>query len=321
MTPFAKRVRDSAATLGEEKLISRIRVWLGAAAPRPPAGPGDDCAVVRVRGCTHLVVTTDPVVLGRHFDESTPPATVARKLLRRNLSDIAAMGGTPQFATLGWTVPERTRLGWLEAFHRALGRDALRYGVTINGGDISGGSDLAAHMTLFGTSNRRPLLRTGARIGDWIYVTGELGGSIFGRHAEFEPRLREGRWLAARKDVHCLIDVSDGIAKEVGLITPTGLRPSIRPESIPVSAAARRLSKRDGRSAIEHSLTDGEDFELLFASAPGVPSNRLEREWAKRFRTRLTRIGCFVSLDHPAGGGLDMSGLSGFEHLRKAPRG
>lgn len=320
MKPFADSPEQSAGSIGEEALISRIRRWLGCAAPPSPAGPGDDCALVPVRGGARLLLTTDPVVFGRHFGETTPPAAVARKLLRRNLSDIAAMGGRPCIAILSWAIPERTSVRWLEAFHRALGRDARQFGVTVNGGDISSApADLAAHLTLVGEAPARPLLRTGARPGDWIYVTGALGGSILGRHTSFEPRLAEGRWLAARHSVRCMIDVSDGIAKELRLLTPTGCRASIDPGAVPVSAAAHRHAKSTGCTALEHALTDGEDFELLFAVAPGRTALALEHAWRKRFGTRLTRIGMFVATDEPAAIEVDFSGLAGFEHLR-APR-
>lgn len=322
MNPFADSPEQSAMALGEEALIARIRQWLGRAAPAPPSGPGDDCALVRVRRGARLLLTTDPVVLGRHFDERTPPAAVARKLLRRSLSDIAAMGGMPRFATLSWTIPERTSVRWLGVFHRALGRDALRYGVAVNGGDISSApSDLAANLTLVGEAPARPLLRTGARAGDWIYVTGCLGGSILGRHTSFEPRLEEGRWLAARNAVRSMIDVSDGLAKEVRLITPRGCRASIDPAAVPLSTAARRIAKTTGRAALDHALTDGEDFELLLAVKPGPRATALEKAWQGRFDTRLTRIGKFVPAAEPAAHDIDFSGLAGFEHLRAAGNG
>jgi len=321
MNPFVDSKHQSVVALGEEQLIVRIRGWLGRAAPPHPAGPGDDCAVVKAAEGARLLLTADPVVLCRHFDEHTPPAAVARKLLRRNLSDVAAMGGKPRFAILSWAIPPRTSVRWLEAFHRALGRDALRYGVTINGGDISSASeDLAAHLTVVGEGPARPLLRTGARTGDWIYVSGELGGSILGRHAAFEPRLPEGRWLSVRKAVRCMIDVSDGLAKELRLIAPRGSRAAIDPVAVPVSRAAKRLARRSGRTALEHALVDGEDFELLFAVEPGSSAVAIENAWRRRFQTRLTRIGRFVRAGEPASGEVDFSRLAGYEHLRSAAK-
>lgn len=316
MNPFASTTRESAASLGEVALINRIRRWLGTAAPPSPAGPGDDCAILRPRRGAKLLVTTDPIVWGRHFDGATSPSAAAAKLLRRNLSDIAAMGGTPRFAVLSWAIPARTSIIWLAAFHRALAREASRWGVTINGGDISSSErDLSAHMTLIGESRGRTLLRAGAREGDSIYVTGTLGGSILGRHARFEPRIEEGKWLAGQSSIRCMIDVSDGLAKELPLITPKGCRAALDGDRVPVSPAARRLAKRTGRSALEHALTDGEDFELLFAVARDARTSRLEDLWCRRFSTPLSRIGRFVGLDEPASGGLAIEKLSGFEHF------
>jgi len=314
---FTDVSRESVASLGEEALIARIRRWLGPAAPPSPAGPGDDCAIVRLSAGTRLLVTTDPVVRGRHFDDSTPPAAAARKLFRRNLSDIAAMGGTPRFAVVSWTIPARTRIRWLEAFHRALASEAVRWGVTLNGGDISSSdNDLAAHLALLGEAGGRILLRAGARRGDWLYVTGSLGGSILGRHTRFEPRIAEGKWLAKQASVRCMIDVSDGLAKELRLIMPKGCRAAVDPARVPVSPAARRLAARTGRPALEHALTDGEDFELLFAVAPGGRARLFEDRWSHHFRTRLTRIGRVVDSSEPAAGEIEMSRLSGFEHFR-----
>lgn len=317
MRPFTKARLESASSLGEEALIMRIRDWLGTAARPSPSGPGDDCALVKPRAGARLLLTSDPVVHGRHFLDGTPPGAVARKLLRRNLSDIAAMGGTPRFAVLSWTIPDNTSVAWLERFHRGLARDSKRFGVEISGGDIaSADSCLAAHLTLVGEAPVRPLLRTGARKGDVIFVTGTLGGSILGRHLEFTPRLAEGRWLAGRRGVRCMIDVSDGLAKELRLIAPPRCRASIAPNAVPLSKSALQLSRKSGSPALLHALTDGEDFEILFAVAPSACAG-IEKSWKQRFRTRLTRIGAFVPADSPRGDEINFEGLKGYEHLRE----
>lgn len=316
MNAFTDSESESVAAVGEQHLIASFRRWLGSACPPTPAGPGDDCAVVAPRKGRKLLVTTDPVVHGIHFDDSTSPAAAAAKLLRRNLSDIAAMGGTARFAIISWSIPARTRLRWLESFHRALGREAIRWGVTINGGDVSSTEhDLAAHLTLIGDCSGRALLRSGAKRGDLLYVTGSLGGSILGRHLRFEPRIAEGKWLARRVGVRCLIDLSDGLAKELPLITPVGSTAALESDRVPVSPAARRLAKRTGRSALSHALCDGEDFELLFALAGNADATRFEADWRRKFRTRLSRIGQFVSAEghtiFPDG----IGGQAGFDHF------
>jgi thiamine-monophosphate kinase len=276
-------------SLGEIRLIACIRRWLGDANPPAPHGIGDDCAVLP-RGRGRQLITVDPVIRGRHFDHSLPPSAVAAKLLKRNLSDIAAMGGVPRSAVVTLAAPPDLPMAWIGAFCRGLGRAAVRYGVKIVGGDCSQTDGfLAFTLTLVGDAPARPLLRTGARAGDLILVTGSLGGSILGRHHRFTPRLDEGRWLAGRPDVHAAIDVSDGLGKDLRALVPSGTRVVIDPRAIPVSAAARRLAARTGRHPLDCALNDGEDFELLFAVAPrGIEDFVIA--WHRRFTTPLSCI-------------------------------
>lgn len=287
---------DTAGAVGEEGLIARIRSWLGPACPPAPQGIGDDCAVLAPgRTGRGQLVTVDPVIAGRHFELNLPPAAVAEKLLRRNLSDIAAMGGTPRHAVVALAAPASTPLAWLRGFFRSLGRAARREGVAIVGGDCAQTDGLlGAWLTLVGDAPPRPLTRTGARVGDLLFVTGALGGSLLGRHARFVPRLAEGRWLAARADVHAAIDVSDGLARDVRPLVPPGAGVVLDVRQIPVSAAARRLARRTGRTALEHACNDGEDYELLFAVAPRRVDD-LVVAWHRKFAIPLSCIGKFVT--------------------------
>ncbi|MFM9093191.1 MAG: thiamine-phosphate kinase, partial [Verrucomicrobiota bacterium] len=153
----------------------------------------------------------DPVILGRHFDASVPPAAVGAKLLKRNLSDIAAMGGRPRAAVVSLCLDRATRVRWLREFHRGLARTARRHGVALVGGDVAEAPGaLIASLTLLGDADgTRVLTRQGARSGDWIAVTGRLGGSLAsGHHHRFTPRLAEGRWLARRPEIRAMMDVS-----------------------------------------------------------------------------------------------------------------
>src|SRR3954469_7220265 len=120
MPPFTHKRADSVSAWGEEKLISAIRRWLGAASPRAPFGIGDDCAVLPASRGRQLI-TVDPVIYGRHFDDKVPPRAVGAKLLKRNLSDLAAMGGRPVAAVLALTLDARVDRKWLEQFYRRLG--------------------------------------------------------------------------------------------------------------------------------------------------------------------------------------------------------
>src|SRR5690606_14694663 len=236
MHPFTDNPADSVAALGERRLIAAIARWLGDTGPAAPAGIGDDCAVLP-RPRHRALVTVDPVIYGEHFDDAVAPSAAGAKLLKRNLSDIAAMGGTPRAAVLALALDRTVRTDWLRAFYRGLAAVARRHAVKIVGGDIAhqkGG--LAATLTLFGEAapGDRVLTRAGARRGDWIYVTGRLGGSLPSRHHwRFTPRLAEGRWLAARPEVRAMMDLSDGLAKDIHALAPAGCTAAVEPDAIP----------------------------------------------------------------------------------------
>lgn len=312
MHPFSDRPEETVAALGERRLIEAVRRWLGRATPPPPAGIGDDCAVLAPTRNARGLVTADPVLYRRHFDDSLPPRAVAAKLLKRNLSDIAAMGGQPRSAVVSLALPRTTRLDWLEAFHRGLAATARRYRVAIVGGDIAeSDTDLGAFLTLLGVAPERPLVRTGAKIGDWIYVTGQLGGSRASHHWRFEPRLAEGAWLAGRADVRAAMDVSDGLAKDLAALTPRGARPAVEIAAMPIRPIARRTA-----DPLRAALTDGEDYELVFALAARADRPAFERAWRRHFRTPLSRLGRFVPVRTPlAPGTIDPTALAGYEHL------
>lgn len=309
MQPFTSRPEDSVAALGEERLILAIRRWLGAASPRAPFGIGDDCAVLPASRGRQLI-TVDPVIHGRHFDDHVPPRAVGEKLLKRNLSDLAAMGGRPTAAVLALTLDARVSRDWLEPFYRGLGACARRYRVAIVGGDIAQADGVvAASLTLLGEAvAKRVISRTGARIGDAIYVTGVLGGSLrTGHHHRFTPRLAEGAWLAQRREVRAMMDVSDGLAKDLHALTPAGALPALN---------AERLPRRTG-SDLRAALTDGEDYELVFAAAARCDHERFHAEWRRAFpRTRLSRIGCFVRARELPADAIRLSEYHGYEHLR-----
>ena len=302
------------AALGEERLILAIRRWLGAASPRAPFGIGDDCAVlppVRRR----QLITVDPVIYPRHFNAAVPPRAVGAKLLKRNLSDLAAMGGKPTAAVLALTLDARTSLRWLEGFYRGLAACARAYRVPIVGGDIAqADGTLAASLTLLGDSTGdRLLTRTGGRIGDALYVTGTLGNSLrSGHHFKFTPRLQEGAWLARRPEVTAMMDLSDGLAKDLHALTPTGTEPEIE---------SARIPRRRG-ATLRAALTDGEDYELLFALAAHADAAAFERAWSHAFpRTALSYLGRFVKRGRRSATALDLSPYRGYEHLRaRRPR-
>ena len=317
MNPFGHRKSDTVASLGEERLIACIRRWLGDVSPPAPLGIGDDCAILPVSKKAQAI-TVDPVIYGRHFDDAIPPRAVGAKLLKRNLSDLAAMGAAPRAAVVALTLDPRTRLDWLENFYRGLAAAARTFGVKIVGGDIAQADHvLAASLTLIGeASGPRMLTRVGARLGDWIYVTGHLGGSLLGKHHRFTPRLAEGAWLAAQADVRAMLDLSDGLAKDLHALTPPKTQPALDAALIPISAAAMKLARRTGRTPLAHALGDGEDYELLFAVRRLANRDALERRWLQRFPEKLHCLGRFVPTGKLPAGAIDLNAHHGYEHLR-----
>jgi len=308
MRLFATTRRASVASLGEERLIASIRRWLGSAAPPSPFGIGDDCAVLRPSRGRRLI-TVDAVVHGIHFDGRTQPRAAGAKLLKRNLSDIAAMGGRPRAAVVALALDGRVSRAWLAEFHRGLAAESRRHRVPVVGGDVArlpGG--FVATLTLVGDAPRRILTRSGARPGDRIYVTGELGRSLpTGHHHRFRPRLAEGAWLSRRSEVRALMDVSDGLAKDLRALTPGRCEARIETSELP---------RRDG-ATVREALCDGEDYELVFAAAARSRADALEAAWRRAFpRTRLTCIGRFERTGRARGGLRGMGTLRGYEHLR-----
>lgn len=317
MTPFTSNRAQSVAAQGERRLIVGIRQWLGRASPASPFGIGDDCAVIPPAK-RHQLVTTDPVIYGQHFDASVPPRAAGAKLLKRNLSDIAAMGGRPVAAVVSLALGPDTSVRWLREFYRGLAACALRHRVKIVGGDITQGPAgfFGAFLTLHGESTgRRVVTRSGARSGDSIYVTGTLGGSLLGHHHKFTPRIAEGVWLAGRPEVRAMMDLSDGLAKDLVSLTPAGLVPALQAAAIPISTAARRRARATGHSPLHHVLCDGEDYELLLIVRHGAAG--FERAWRKRFpNLKLSCLGKFVRPGRLPAGTLRLSDYHGYEHLR-----
>ncbi len=317
MTPFTSNRAHSVAAHGERRLIAGIRRWLGRASPDSPFGIGDDCAVIPPTR-HHQLVTTDPVIWGQHFDATVSARAVGAKLLKRNLSDIAAMGGRPVAAVVSLALAPQTSVRWLEQFYRGLAACALKHDVKIVGGDITQGPAgfFGAFLTLHGESaGRRVITRSGARAGNAIYVTGSLGGSLLGHHYSFIPRLAEGAWLAGRPEVCAMMDVSDGLAKDINSLTPDGLVPALDAKAIPVSAAARRRARTTRKTPLAHALGDGEDYELLIVVRTGAA--KFERDWRKRFpKLKLSRLGRFVPENQLPADALRLADYHGYEHLR-----
>jgi len=238
--------------------------------PRILVGPGDDAAALRWPSDKPLLLTTDMLLEGSCFRlAEAGPRRVGRKAMAVNLSDVAAMAGKPVAAVVSLGLPRAGGMAMAEELYRGLREMADAFATALVGGDTnSWDGPLVVSVTVLGEATERGVVtRSGARPGDWLFVTGPLGGSVRGKHLDFTPRVREAIALHAAVPLHAMIDVSDGLAADVNhLCTESRCGAVLRAESIPISDAA--LSMQDGRSPLEHALGDGEDFELVFAVAP-----------------------------------------------------
>src|SRR2546430_383433 len=229
--------------------------------PRVLVGIGDDAAVLRASACPWLV-TTDMLLEGSHFVLSEAgPRCVGRKAMAVNLSDIAAMAGKPVAAVVSAGLPRGAGEDLAKELYEGLREMAHEFDTAIIGGDTNSWTGpLAICITLLGEATARgPVLRSGAKPGDWLLVSGPLGGSLEGKHLDFMPRVREALLLHEHADLHAMIDVSDGLAADVDHICQeSGCGALLRAESIPISDAARAIN--DGKSALEHALGDGQAF-------------------------------------------------------------
>lgn len=256
-------------TKGEWQLIEWIRGRTSLDPVTFPIGPGDDMAHVMLGegGC---LVTTDTLLEGTHFDlAKATPRQVGYKALAVSLSDVAAMAGRPAGAVAWVGLPEARNMAFAKELCLGLSDAADQFACPIIGGDVT---SWPQPLLVIGTSvvarpaGIRPVRRSGAKPGDMLFVTGDLGGSALGRHLTFVPRIAEARRLAATIMIHAMIDLSDGLSTDLGHIArESRVAAEVTAAAIPVSADAERLAKADGRAALDHALNDGEDFELLLA--------------------------------------------------------
>ena len=280
--------------MNEFELISRLTHGLPGNAS-VITGVGDDCAVLDlgVPG-RYVLFKTDAVVEGIHFTDSATPEQIGHKALARVLSDFAAMAGTPTAVVITLALPPEFDVARVEGIYAGWNELARRHDVAIVGGETTTNPErMLISIAALGTVEKeRCVRRAGAQPGDGIFVTGELGGSLAGRHLEFAPRLAEGRWLAEHFPIHAMIDLSDGLAGDLRhLLVAGGVGAELLKRAVPVSGAAKTRAREGGKPAIVAALTDGEDFELLFTTA-GRDAVPLLDAWKKQFPdVPLTCIG------------------------------
>lgn len=319
----------------EEALLRAIAersASLPARFPEVLVGPGDDCAVVRGGGDRPILLKIDQIVRGVHFTRETPPGLIARKAVARAVSDVAAMAGEPVCCVVGVVLPAGVDAAYAEALARGVHEAGVALGCPVVGGDtgVSLVDELVLSVSAVGRAHaaRGPVLRSGARVGDDVYVTGTIGGSFTplptardpfpggGKHLGFSPRISAAKALAdgLGEDLHAMMDVSDGLGIDADrMARASGVGIEIEGVRVPLSAGCVDVARACG---------DGEDYELLFcvsggarARVPGMlvdPSGNGER-------VGITRVGWVVA--GPAGcellmpDGRRLAGASlGYEH-------
>ncbi len=304
----------------EDRFLHQLFPRLGAMPAEVVVGPGDDCAAVRARPGRLLLLAVDQVVGDRHYrlagPDADPPALAGRKLLARNLSDIAAMGGVPLHALVAATLGPGQDEAWLNAFFDGMLELARATGVTLIGGDLARAPhDTVASLTITGeVADAEIKLRSGARPGDIFLATGGFGNSFPTRHhLTFTPRLREGRLLARHPGVHAMMDVSDGLFLDASRIC--------RASNVTLRLDPARIPLRTPQTTIAQALGDGEDYELILAADP-VTAAALEQTWPFP-DVPLTRLGEFRAPDAagpqvtgPRGEPLQ-PGHAGFDHFQE----
>ncbi|MBN2054393.1 thiamine-phosphate kinase [bacterium] len=285
--------------LGEFGMIRRIAAHLTPAGPEA-VGIGDDCAVIHRAGADSLLLTTDLLVERIHFLPGADPLLLGRKAMAVNISDIAAMGGIPCWALISIALPPNLEVAYIDALYEGINQVGDEFTTTVVGGDTTASKqDLMISVTLAGECPRgQVLLRSGARPGDLVMVTGPVGSSAAGlrllldgdkealadfprlvaAHLDPTPEVRAGRIIAASGQATAMIDVSDGVMADLGHIceqSGTGAR--IDAAAIPIHQDCRIAARRLHLEPLHWALSGGEDYRLLCTIDPAGANDLGER--------------------------------------------
>jgi thiamine-monophosphate kinase len=334
--------RRPGGRLTERGLIDTIR-RLAARGERVEVGIGDDCAVLAPTAGARLVATTDLLIEDVHFRRRyTEPADIGWKSLAVNLSDIAAMGARSLWALVALACPADTTMEEIEAFYEGALALGSEHGVTIVGGDTSASpTGWFVTVTVLGETSHAPRLRSGARPGDVVAVTGPLGRAAAGlavlerakapagvpsdalaqvtaAHLRPRPRVAEGRWLGAADGVTAMIDLSDGLATDLGHVTEeSGVGARAELGRLPIDDSTLAVARALRTDPVVWATGGGEDYELLLTCTPSALP-RLETELERATGTRLIAIGEIVAgegLTFVDAHGRPRAAASGFEHF------
>ncbi len=293
--PSPTQPHESLGELGEDAVVRLLTRDLRTDSSLL-AGPGDDCAVIARPNHDHLLLKTDCVIEGVHFEPETEPEAIGWKAAARVVSDFAAMGGgSPRHALVTLVAPADRTADWAKRLYAGIERCGREFAFCVVGGETSRPPQNAPlamiSIAMSGEiSPERCVLRSGARIGDEIFVTGALGGSLAGKHLNFTPRLAEAAWLTQKlgTNLHAMMDLSDGLAKDLPrLAQASNAGFHVNREAVPKTAGC----------TLTQALGDGEDYELLFTAAP-ASTEGLISAWPGEFpELPLTRIGTIVTAE------------------------
>ena len=293
---------ETIKALGEFGLIARLTAGLSTR-PDVLVGVGDDCAVLDLGGDLVTLATCDALLDGEHFLRTVAtPEQIGRRAMAVNLSDIASMGGWPRYALVSLLLPADLPTAFMDGVYQGLRAEAEEYGAVIVGGNITGSSTFGIDITLLGQARRgQALLRSGARPGDALLMTGTLGEAAAGLHlllhpeidapapvagrlsaAQLKPvpRVPEGRLLATLGQVTAMMDISDGLAADLGhLCERSGVGARLNEAALPIPDAVQLAAQLAGQSALEWALFGGEDYQLLFTAPPAAVPRLIKALW------------------------------------------
>ncbi|MDD5135629.1 MAG: thiamine-phosphate kinase [Phycisphaerae bacterium] len=300
----------------ETELVKYFAAKGGLSAARFPIGIGDDMAQVKLPGGGSVLITTDMLLDGTHFDtKKASPEQIGYKAMATSLSDCAAMATIPLAAVVAVALPRNFGEGKLKRLHKGILKTAKKYNCPLIGGDMTSWSkSLAINVAMLSiVGATKPVKRSTAKVGDVICVTGSLGGAIVKRHFEFIPRIKESL-VIAKAGASAMIDISDGLSTDLNHICRLSKKGAIvEAARIPVSREAKKFAE-----PLKSALNDGEDFELLFTISQ-KNFEYLKKHW--RFNGKLTAIGKItksgaVKIKMPGNRIADLLPC-GFDHLRK----
>lgn len=304
--------------LGEFDLIQRLTKQFTNKEQNIIVGIGDDCAVIAKDNETYTLATCDIQVAGVHFlPQYQNPEDIGRKAMAVNISDIAAMGGKPTYCLVSLILPPHIDDEFIESVYKGMSQLCKQYTMTLIGGNISSGQQLAIDIFLLGEVKKTDLvLRSGAKPGDKVLVTGNLGDAAAGlavlqnpsikltkkekvtvitRQCSPIPRLAESTILAASKKVTSMIDVSDGLSSDVlHICKRSNIGVILYEDRLPVSATAQKVARQLREDPLKLVLSGGEDYELLFTTQPKYVDSLME-EVQRQTGTQVTVIGEITS--------------------------